>query len=689
LFAHWLVHGLHSWASLELWFSLFAVFGVAWKCRIAELRHRRSEAALATRLIEQARVIERERLRESERSEILEMVLRNEPLGIVLDAVTRLTGEHCPEALCAILTKHPDGGHTVFGPELPPEWVAALRVSEAVPAEAWRNRLETASSDRQPGWQTFTGSLNGPAPAIIHSWPVEGTSDGPFGALLLCYREISGPTRADLPVIEAGRKLATLAIQQSRRYDDLYFEANRDELTGLPNRVFFDERLNRALRAATAEDQGLAVISVDLDCFKRINSTWSRRAGDALLREIAIRIKSVLQPDDALARVAGDEFAVLLKTAGKPVKAREIAESIRQAIRKPFAFEGREIEASATTGIAMFPDDGVTAGELRRTASDASHEAEAGTDVADPLAPGSEVLDRATICEELRHGLLHNYFVVHYQPKVDSGRRIVGFEALVRLDHPQRGLIPPTTFIPIAEESGLIVPLGAWVLEEVCRQVSQWHADGLGRNAVAVNVSPVQICRPDFAKSVADCLERHGVPAGDLELELTERLLISAAGVAQEQLQALRDLGVRLSIDDFGTGYSSLSYLHRLRVDAIKLDKSFVQSVDSDALAHRLVKAMIGVAQGLGLSVIAEGIETEGQCEALITAGCPLMQGYLFARPQPARELEDFLRASARKFDAASSASDTNDLLQIAASLERTEGYPAGAVLGGSSILAA
>jgi diguanylate cyclase (GGDEF)-like protein len=471
-------------------------------------------------------------------------------------------------------------------------------------------------------------------------------------------------------------------MEQGRRNDDLYFEANRDELTGLPNRVFFDERLNRALRTATAPDQGFAVISVDLDCFKQINNTWSRRAGDSLLREIAFRIKSVLRPDDALARVAGDEFAVVLNGVRNAVKAKEVAESIRQAIRRPFVFEGREIEASATTGIAIFPDDGAHAKELRHAASGASHRPDSETDVGDPLMTGNEAFDRAAICEELRHGLLHNYFVVHYQPKVDSGRRIVGFEALVRLDHPRRGLIPPTAFIPVAEESGLIVPLGAWVLEEVCRQISQWHADGLGQNAVAVNVSPVQICRADFAKSVADCLERHGVSAGDLELELTERLLISAAGVAQEQLQALRDLGVRLSIDDFGTGYSSLSYLHRLKVDAIKLDKSFVQSVDSDALAHRLVKAMIGVAQTLGLSVIAEGIETEGQCEALVTAGCPQMQGYLFARPQPACELEDFLRASALEAIARNSTSDTNDLLQIAASIGRTEGYPAGAVLG-------
>jgi len=233
----------------------------------------------------------------------------------------------------------------------------------------------------------------------------------------------------------------------------------------------------------------------------------------------------------------------------------------------------------------------------------------------------------------------------------------------------------PADFIPVAEASGLIVPLGAWVLEEVCRQVADWESRGLGQVPVAVNVSPAQVCRTDFAKSVQDCLSRYGISPANLELELTEGLLIRAAGVAQEQLRTLRELGVQLSIDDFGTGYSSLSYLHRLQIDSIKLDRSFVQSIDTDELARRLVQAVIGVAHGLGLGVVAEGVETETQRTALITAGCPLMQGFLFARPQPPAELEELLRLNA--WHAAPLAADPTqgDLMRLTASTRVAEVY--------------
>jgi EAL domain-containing protein (putative c-di-GMP-specific phosphodiesterase class I) len=221
---------------------------------------------------------------------------------------------------------------------------------------------------------------------------------------------------------------------------------------------------------------------------------------------------------------------------------------------------------------------------------------------------------------------------------------LAGLEALVRMKHSEYGPIPPASFISVAEANGLIVPLGAWVLEEACRQSADWKARGLGRIPIAVNVSPVQISRTGFAAMVEECLARHGVPPASIELELTESLLLGGAHEPKEQMRALRSLGVRFSIDDFGTGYSSLSYLHRLQVDAIKLDKSFVQSIDTDELAYRLVKAMIGVAQGLGLTVVAEGVETQEQRASLIAAGCPYMQGYLFAHPLPADEIETLLR---------------------------------------------
>jgi EAL domain-containing protein (putative c-di-GMP-specific phosphodiesterase class I) len=308
------------------------------------------------------------------------------------------------------------------------------------------------------------------------------------------------------------------------------------------------------------------------------------------------------------------------------------------------------------------------------------HAKDLGRDRAEAFATRNDKLDRVRMEEEIRLGLQHGWFVVYYQAKVGADRKVVGFEALVRMKHPEHGLIPPMNFVSIAEASGLIVPLGSWVLDEVCRQMADWEKRGLGQVPVAVNVSPAQICRPDFARSVEETLQRHGVSAWNVELELTEGLLINPTETVQRQIRELRALGVRLSIDDFGTGYSSLSYLHRLQIDSIKLDRSFVQSIDTDDLSRRLVQAMMGVAQGLGLSAVAEGVETEAQRTTLLGAGCRVMQGYLFARPKPASELEELLRTSV--WDHSLPGPGSAGLLELSASIShaadhRIESIPA------------
>jgi len=470
--------------------------------------------------------------------------------------------------------------------------------------------------------------------------------------------------------------MARLALDHTRLYDDLHFRGHHDSLTGLPNRALYEERLDRSLSEAEVLGRKVAVLFIDLDHFKQINDTFSHRVGDLLLGEISRRMKTTVRPVDTVARIGGDEFTVVVNPVKDASEAGEIAARVLEAIRVPTVIDGRSLQASASIGIAIFPDDGKTSEQLERAADAAMYHAkDLGRGRAEAFATRNETLDRARMEEELRVGLRQGYFVVHYQPKVGVDRKAVGFEALVRMNHPEHGLIMPADLIPVAEASGLIVPLGAWVLEEVCRQAADWESRGLGQVPVAVNVSPVQICRPDFAKLVQDCLSRYGISPANLELELTEGLLIHAAGVAQEQLRALRELGVQLSIDDFGTGYSSLSYLHRLQIDSIKLDRSFVQSIDTDELARRLVQAVIGVAHGLGLGVVAEGVETETQRTALITAGCPLMQGFLFARPQPPAELEDLLRLNTR--DAAPPAADPGpgDLLRLTASMRAAEIY--------------
>jgi diguanylate cyclase (GGDEF)-like protein len=614
----------------------------AW--RAIERGHSTLENALQSAVIEKTADLDRERRREWDRSHILEMLVSKEPLSAVLDAVLRSLRSQCPDASCAILLRRGDGCEVAAALDVPGEWLTALRVPHAVPFEAWRAPLlgQRASSDR--AWKVFFSQLKKPAPGVVCSRPV-GDAEGQPGAIVLFYRDGYVPGERDARAGEIAGRMARLAIEQSRLYDSLQHQARHDGLTGLPNRSLFEERLNLALRESEILGQRLGVLFIDLDRFKRVNDTFGHRIGDLFLSEIARRMRTTLRPIDTVARIGGDEFTIMLNDLRDASEAAEIASRIMDTIREPLSVDGHEIGASASIGIAVFPDDGMDAEKLQRAADAAMYCAkEQGRDRAQAFSTRNETLDRVRMDEELRIALRDGYFVVYYQPEVGADRKLVGFEALVRMNHPVHGQIPPMSFIPVAESTGLIVPIGAWVLDEACRQIAAWQSRGLNPVPVAVNVSPVQICRADFAKSVEDCLARHSVSPSSLELELTESLLINATGVAQEQLRILRALGVKLSIDDFGTGYSSLSYLYRLPVDAIKLDKSFVQSIDTDPLAHGLVQAMIGVARGLGLNVVAEGVETESQRNALLEVGCSLMQGFLFARPRPAREVEELLR---------------------------------------------
>jgi diguanylate cyclase (GGDEF)-like protein len=671
------IAGGPPWMSRWFWLGSTALAVlVAW--RVNERSHRRREGLLRLAVAERTQDLDRERLRERERNQILEMLVANEPLGTVLDAVTRLIRAECPKAWCAILLKRGDGCQVAAAAGLSREWLLALRIPHAVPFEVWRKSLLGQQPARDPAWKIFATNMAASLPGVVCSRPI-GSPEASLGAILLYYPDGTGHSESDARTLDVGERLARVAMEHTRLYDDLHFQAHHDALTSLPNRSLFEERLERALREAEVLSQSLAVLFVDLDRFKQVNDTLSHRVGDLFLCAIATRMKETLRPGDTVARIGGDEFMIILNDVRDGKEAGEIAARVLEAIRQPVVIDEHHIPASASIGIAIFPDDGMDAEKLQRAADAALYCAkDLGRDRIEEFATRNDTLDRVRMDEELRLALRHGYFVVHYQPKVGQDRKLVGFEALVRMNHPRLGQIPPAAFIPIAETSGLIIPLGNWVLEEVCRQVAEWNSRGLGSVAVAVNVSPVQICLPDFADSVAACLLRYGVPASSLELELTESLLISAAEVAQTQLRKLRALGVKLSIDDFGTGYSSLSYLHRLQVDAIKLDKSFVQSIDTDHIAHKLVIAMIGVAHGLGLSVVAEGVETESQRDVLLAAGCPLMQGFLFARPQLAVDLEELLRIDQRGVapvpelaaGTRGSSSHSSELLQLTTSMQ-------------------
>ena len=664
---------LHSIASLrpsgaQIWSFAGALLCAALLAglRARDRRHARREWELSITVGRNTKELEIERIRESARNHILESLVSNQSLGTVLDGVAQLIRHEIQGAHCAILLKSLDTCYVGAAPGFRKEWLAALEAPHTVPFEVWRHSGRYHSPEHDPAWSTFASTVTGVLPRAIETWPV-GKADMPLGAILVFHEaDVTTDVRfseTSADVIDSTARLAQLAIEHSRLYEGLQFQAHHDSLTGLPNRALFEERLGRAVEEAGALNHQLAVLFVDLDHFKQINDTMSHRIGDLLLSEISDRMRRIIRPADTVARIGGDEFNILISNIKGAAEAEEVGARILAAVREPMVVDGLTLNPSASIGIAMFPDDGTGPDELQRQADAAMYCAKGlGRDRVQVFSTRNEKLDRVRMEQELRIALRDGMFAVHYQPKIGADGHFGGLEALLRLDHPAYGKVSPAEFIPIAEESGLIVPLGAWVLDEVCRQVADWRKRGMGEISVAVNVSQIQICRPDFARNVRDCIAKHGVSPWSIELELTESLLIGGGQESQRQMHELRSIGIRFSIDDFGTGYSSLSYLHRLEVDAIKLDRSFVQSIDTDPAARRLVQAMIGVAEGLGLNVVAEGVETEAQRTALIDAGCSMMQGFLFAKPQPAAELENYLRGGTSNLD---------DLIRIVGAVER------------------
>jgi diguanylate cyclase (GGDEF)-like protein len=636
-------------------------------------RHMCREQGLQNAVRQRTDELEIERIREKERNGILELIVSNEPLDPVLDRLARLLENESGASHCLILLKDSDHCRFPSASGFPPDWLTALASPRSVPFEVWKYPREFVAPQLDPAWAIFAACLNGPPPAAIRTHPV-GAPHAPLGAILLFEKAEISNVRPEISnararqetagLLESTARLAQVAIEHHRFCGDLQYQAHHDTLTGLANRALFEDRLTAAIVEARRHTLPLALLFIDLDRFKEVNDTVSHRAGDAYLTEIAQRLRQAVGTGDTVARIGGDEFNVLVTNIRGEPEAQQVADRILAAICRPMIVDGHSLAGTASVGFAMFPGDGIEAEDLRREADAAMYCAKnLGGNRVLSFSARNRTLDCVRMNRELHVALRDRMFTVHYQPKIAADGHFGGLEALLRLNHPEHGSIPPNDFIPVAEASGFIVPLGAWVLDEVCRQMAEWRARGLGQICVAVNVSAVQISRPDFAEVVQDCLVRHGISPWSIELELTERLLIGGGPEPQRQMQQLRALGIRFSIDDFGTGYSSLSCLHRLNVDAIKLDRSFVQSIDTDPAARRLVQAMIDVAESLGLNVIAEGVETEAQRTALIAAGCRMMQGFLFARPQPAADLEDYLRGAT---------SDLDDLLRIGCMVENS-----------------
>ena len=443
--------------------------------------------------------------------------------------------------------------------------------------------------------------------------------------------------------VSAGRDISErMRIQQ--RLDHL---AHHDSLTELPNRLLLLDRLQRAMGRASRHDRQMAALFLDLDRFKQINDTLGHSTGDRLLRAVAGRLAKCLRQGDTVARLGGDEFAILLEDLDHPEDVAPILEKLMAAMHHPFVLEGHELFLSFSIGIGMYPQDGGDAETLLRNADTAMYRAKAeGRSgyrfyTADMNARAFERLDLES---RLRRALERNEFVLHYQPKLDLGTGlVVGVEALLRWRHPDHGLVPPGEFIPTLEDTGMIVPVGRWVLQEACHQARAWQQAGLPSLTMAVNVSTHQFRRDDVCALVREALAGHAIHPADLELEITESALMDDVGRAAASIRQLRDQGVRVAIDDFGTGYSSLAYLKRFAINSLKIDRAFVRDVCDNHDDAAIVAAVLAMAQRLQLQVVAEGVETRDQLEFLRGEGCDQMQGYLLARPMPASQLPGWL----------------------------------------------
>ena len=561
---------------------------------------------------------------ERDRGRILEMAGRNEPLLAILQVLVSVTQNQLPGSVACFSVIQEGLLSDVVGPGLP-----SLLLESAYPRGG--SVLPVATRRNQALAHGF---------ADCWSRDVLSSAGKQIGCVDV-YLDKHTPTgEVQTGLLEGFAKLAEIVIQHRAMYEQLALQAMRDPLTDLPNRRLFQDRLEQAiLRAHRYRDQ-LAVLLVDLDRFKQVNDLLGHRVGDALLLEVTKRINACLRKSDTLSRMGGDEFTVLLYPVDGVEGAEHVLRRIAEALRAPLTILDHQITVSASIGLSIYPEHGEDPATLLRNADLAMYHAKGrGKNGWQTYVPelGETLLRRMSVEKALESAVENGEFELYYQAQTDLERRLTGAEALLRWNNPQLGQVLPVTFVPVAEESGLIVPVGAWVLEQACRQTASWLKAGFPIGRVAVNISARQLGQTGFMEGVHYALERSGLSPDCLELELTETALMYDLENCMHRLQALRELGVSVAIDDFGTGYSSLSYLQKLPVSRVKIDQSFVHGITSGSQETLpLIRAIVDLAHGLGMTVIAEGVESETQMEALTAAGCDLVQGYLIHKPEPA-----------------------------------------------------
>ena len=436
-------------------------------------------------------------------------------------------------------------------------------------------------------------------------------------------------------------RTSALADSLTLANEELTQLALHDTLTGLPNRILLADRIAQAMNKVQEQGGCFSLMFIDLDGFKPVNDAFGHHLGDRLLREVALRLREQLRSQDTLARIGGDEFVLLVRLL-EPDDAPQVAARQVGLLSKAFRVDDHDLLISASVGIALYPGNGQTAEELLMNADAAMYHAKGagknGYSFFD-ASMNTNARKQLQLLQDLRQALELQQFRLFYQPKFDaSNNQPVGAEALLRWEHPQQGLLLPENFIDLAEKTGLIIPIGEWVLNEACRQMRVWFDEGYSHWRIAVNLSALQFCYSGLVDSVVAALERHRLPANSLTLEITETTAMSDADASMVVLQRLSQMGVDLSIDDFGTGYSSLMYLKRLPANELKIDRGFVRDLEHDSDDAAIVSAIVALGQALGLRIVAEGVETDTQQSFLTSLGCDALQGFLLGQPLPAEQ---------------------------------------------------
>lgn len=631
--------------------------------RVAKMVSGQEFQAIATQFDKMAETLGRQELqwqkslqRQKGHNRVLQMIAQNRPLDETLGTLIQIHESQIEGGLLSILTLAPDGKHikTCIAPSLPDAYTEALKqmyvdgeTGTCGVAMAHGRVTVTPDISTDPSWEGIRHLALEHDLHACWSHPIMRADETVAGALAVYYNKPGSPGIEELQLSKMAAEIASMAIEHSRHHEALRFQSRHDVLTGLYKREVFRSLLQAAIdEAASSYHLRLYVINITLRGFKEINSTFGHGVGDDLLRIIADRLRNLADSKGEVARSSGDEFALLFRsdTLGMPV--RDIAQDILNEVRRPLELDGTEMQISASVGIAEYPVAGTEPDVLMRHADSAMQRAEReGSGFAFFDASRHEQApNRLLMLSDLRHALDTDELRLHYQPQISlRRRRTIGFEALVRWQHPEKGLLPPSHFMPVAEFSDLIHPLTLWVLDNAIAQCRQWH-NNQHHATISVNVSARNLLNQEFPSQIQKLLTRHNLPPNYLEVEVTESAIMMDASRSLSVLQRIRAIGVRIAIDDFGTGHSSLSYLQKLPVDNIKIDQSFIREMDNDKESQTIVDSIIGLAHNLKVSVTAEGVEDQRSLMRLLQLGCDFAQGYLISRPIPADETEIWLQ---------------------------------------------